>query len=66
VTRPGGLLVLFHPTGRVALAARRGRVLGPDEALNEGNLRGSTSAAGWRLTAYDDAPHRFFAIAERC
>ena len=21
--------------------------------------------AGWALTAYDDAPHRFFALAER-
>ena len=66
VTRPGGLLVLFHPSGRVALAARHGRVLAPDEPLSEGMLRGSTSAAGWRLTAYDDAPHRFFAVAERC
>jgi ubiquinone/menaquinone biosynthesis C-methylase UbiE len=65
VTRPGGLLVLFHPTGRAALAARHGSVLAADEPLAEGTLRRSTSAAGWRLTAYDDAPHRFFAVAER-
>jgi SAM-dependent methyltransferase len=65
VTRPGGLLVLFHPSGRAALAARHGRGLSPDEPLAEGMLRRSTSASGWRLTAYDDAPHRFFAVAER-
>jgi SAM-dependent methyltransferase len=65
VTRPGGLLVLFHPSGRAALAARHGRVLSPDELLSEGVLRRSTAATGWRLTAYDDAPQRFFAVAER-
>ncbi len=27
VTRPGGRLVLFHPSGRAALAARHGRTL---------------------------------------
>jgi ubiquinone/menaquinone biosynthesis C-methylase UbiE len=65
VTRPGGLLVLFHPSGRAALAARHGRVLAADEPLAEGALRRSTAASGWRLTAYDDAAHRFFAVAER-
>lgn len=66
VTRRGGLLMLFHPTGRAALAARRGRGLSPGEPLAEGVLRRSTAASGWRLTAYDDASHRFFALAERC
>ena len=65
ITRPGGLLVLFHPSGRAALAARHGRVLSPDELLEEGVLRRCTAAAGWQLTAYDDAPQRFFARAER-
>ena len=65
MTRPGGLLVLFHPSGRAALAARHGRVLSPDELLAEGVLRRCTAATGWQLTAYDDAPHRFFALAER-
>jgi 2-polyprenyl-3-methyl-5-hydroxy-6-metoxy-1,4-benzoquinol methylase len=65
VTRPGGLLVLFHPSGRAALAARHGHALSPDEPLAEGPLRRSTAAAGWAVTAYDDAPHRFFAVAER-
>jgi len=65
VTRPGGLLVLFHPSGRAALAARHGHSLSPDEPLAEGPLRGFTAASGWRLTAYDDGPHRFFAVARR-
>jgi SAM-dependent methyltransferase len=65
VTRPGGLLVLFHPSGRAALAARHGHALSPDEPLAEGPLRRSTAATGWEVTAYDDAPHRFFAVATR-
>jgi SAM-dependent methyltransferase len=65
VTRPGGLLVLFHPSGRAALAARHGRRLAPHEPLAEGPLRRLTAASGWRLTAYDDAEQRFFAVAER-
>jgi SAM-dependent methyltransferase len=65
VTRPGGLLVLFHPAGRAALAARHGRALSADEPLAAGPLRRSTQATGWRLTAYDDAASRFFAVAVR-
>jgi SAM-dependent methyltransferase len=65
VTRPGGLLLLFHPTGRATLAARHGRDLSPGDALAEDTLRRSAAAAGWRLTAYDDGADRFFARAER-
>jgi len=65
VTRPGGLLVLFHPSGRAALAARHGRTLTPDEPLADGPLRSSTAVTGWRLTTYDDAVDRFFALAVR-
>jgi len=65
VTRPGGLLVLFHPSGRAALAARHGRELSASEPLAERPLRKATAEAGWTLTAYDDAPHRFFALAQR-
>jgi SAM-dependent methyltransferase len=65
VTRPGGLLILFHPSGRAALAARHGRVLSPDEPLAAGPLRQSTQATGWQLTAYEDATDRFFAVAAR-
>ncbi|GAA1540497.1 hypothetical protein GCM10009827_069780 [Dactylosporangium maewongense] len=65
VTRPGGQLVLFHPSGRAALAARHGRALRPDEPLAEPVLRASAAAAGWLLTSYDDPPHRFHAVAVR-
>jgi ubiquinone/menaquinone biosynthesis C-methylase UbiE len=65
VTRPGGLLILFHPIGRAALAARHGRTISPDEILSPGPLRAATQAAGWELTTYDDATERFLAIAVR-
>jgi len=65
VTRPGGRLVLFHPTGRAALAARHGRTVGPDEPLSPGPLRAACARAGWSLARYDDAAHRFLALAGR-
>ena len=65
VTRPAGQLVLFHPTGRAALAARHGRTLRPDEPLAEDRLAGHLAAAGWSLDYYDDPPHRFLALATR-
>ncbi len=65
VTRPGGLLVLFHPSGRAALAARHGCTLSPDEPLAAMPLRRLTRATGWELTSYDDAADRFFALAVR-
>lgn len=65
VTRPGGRLVLFHPSGRAALATRHGRALRPDEPLAEAPLRLSTVDTGWRLDAYDDSPDRFYARATR-
>ncbi|WP_410813209.1 class I SAM-dependent methyltransferase [Micromonospora sp. 067-2] len=64
-TRPGGRLVLFHPSGRAALAARHGRTLDPDEPLAEAPLRRSTLHSGWQLTSYDDSEHRFLATATR-
>jgi ubiquinone/menaquinone biosynthesis C-methylase UbiE len=65
VTRPGGRLVLYHPSGRAALAARHGRTLSPVEPLSTAPLRRSTQATGWRLGTYDDAADRFFAVAVR-
>lgn len=65
VTRPGGQLIVFHPTGRAALAARHGRTLRPDEPLSERELPRHLAATGWRQTYYDDAPHRFLALASR-
>jgi SAM-dependent methyltransferase len=65
VTRPGGALVLFHPTGRATLAARRGHALRGDEPLSPTTLPGLLAATGWRLDRYDDADDRFYARAER-
>lgn len=65
VTRPGGKLVLFHPVSRAALAARKGRTLGPDDILAEGPLRARLDRTGWVLDRYDDADHRFYARALR-
>ncbi|GIF73643.1 hypothetical protein Asi02nite_31610 [Asanoa siamensis] len=65
VTRPGGRLVIFHPSGRRALAARHGRPVRPDEPLSRAPLTATTAAAGWHLDHYDDADHRFLALATR-
>jgi SAM-dependent methyltransferase len=65
VTAEPGVLILFHPSGRAALAARHGRELRPDDTLGCAVLTGLLAATGWRLRTYDDAEHRFFAVAER-
>nr|WP_018384622.1 methyltransferase domain-containing protein [Wenjunlia vitaminophila] len=65
VCAPGARLALFHPVGRAVLAARHGRVLGPDDLLAEPNLRPALTRAGWRLTRYEDEKHRFVALATR-
>jgi hypothetical protein len=65
VARAGAHLTLFHPTGRVALAARRGRTRGPDEPLDQDPLRAALTRTGWALDRYDDAEHRFYARATR-
>ncbi len=64
-TRPGGLLALFHPVGRAALATRHGRLLTPEDLRAEPNLRPLLARAGWRLTSYTDADDRYLAVAER-
>ena len=57
---------------RLAARGRTQRVVADGAAdpdvtihLSTGPLRRSTAASGWTLTAYDDAPHRFYALAER-
>ncbi|MFD8231523.1 class I SAM-dependent methyltransferase [Streptomyces sp. NPDC059696] len=65
VVRPGGVLALFHPTGRAALAARHGRALTPDDLRAEPNLRPLLAGSGWRLTSYVDEDSRFLALAVR-
>ncbi|MGW6142308.1 class I SAM-dependent methyltransferase [Streptomyces sp. NPDC055144] len=65
VVRPGGLLALFHPIGRAALAARQGRELTTDDLRAEPNLRSLLAGSGWRMTSYVDEDARFLALAER-
>ncbi|WP_309094669.1 class I SAM-dependent methyltransferase [Streptomyces sp.] len=65
VVRPGGVLALFHPIGRAALAARHGRPLTPDDLRAEPNLRPLLAGSGWRLTSYVDEDARFLALAVR-
>ncbi|AEM83031.1 methyltransferase domain-containing protein [Streptomyces violaceusniger] len=65
VTAPGGVLLLFHPSGRAERAARHGRPLDPDDPLAEENLRPALNAAGWAPTCYEDAPRHFLARAVR-
>ncbi|MGA5898920.1 class I SAM-dependent methyltransferase [Streptomyces venetus] len=65
VVRPGGVLALFHPIGRAALAARHGRALTPDDLRAEPNLRPLLARSGWRMTSYVDEDTRFLALAVR-
>ncbi|MEU6663417.1 methyltransferase domain-containing protein [Streptomyces sp. NPDC046821] len=65
VVRPGGLLALFHPIGRAALAARQGRQLTPEDLRAEPNLRSLLTSSGWHMTSYTDEDNRFLALAER-
>ncbi|MXM64256.1 methyltransferase domain-containing protein [Streptomyces sp. HUCO-GS316] len=65
VVRPGGVLALFHPIGRAALAARQGRQITPDDLRAEPNLRPLLAGSGWRMTSYADEETRFLALAVR-
>ncbi|MCX4673061.1 methyltransferase domain-containing protein [Streptomyces sp. NBC_01381] len=65
VVRPGGLLALFHPIGRAALAARQGRQITPDDLRAEANLRPLLATSGWQMTSYVDEDARFLALAVR-
>lgn len=65
VSAPGGVLLLFHPSGRAERAARHGRALDPDDPLAEERLRPALHAAGWTLEQYEDAPRHFLARAVR-
>ncbi|ANS63510.1 methyltransferase [Streptomyces lincolnensis] len=65
VVRPGGVLALFHPIGRAALAARQGRRITPDDLRAEPHLRPLLAGSGWRMTSYVDEDDRFLALAVR-
>ncbi|UNO43262.1 class I SAM-dependent methyltransferase [Streptomyces sp. MST-110588] len=63
--RPGGRLALFHPIGRRALAARKGRQITPDDLRAERNLRPVLAESGWDLVSYVDEDARYLALAVR-
>ncbi|MGW9430175.1 class I SAM-dependent methyltransferase [Streptomyces decoyicus] len=65
VVRPGGRLALFHPIGRAALAARKGRPVTPDDLRAEPNLRPLLDGCGWDLIRYEDEDSRYLALAVR-
>ncbi|MFF3274270.1 class I SAM-dependent methyltransferase [Streptomyces chrestomyceticus] len=65
VVRPGGRLALFHPVGRAALAARKGRPLTPGDVRAEPNLRPLLARTGWNLVRYVDEDARYLALAVR-
>ncbi|MEV7285610.1 class I SAM-dependent methyltransferase [Streptomyces sp. NPDC093252] len=65
VTAPGGVLLLFHPSGRAERAARHGRPLDPADPLDRANLHAALEAAGWRPAHYEDAPHHFLSRSVR-
>lgn len=65
VVRPGGVLALFHPIGRAALAARQGRRLTPDDLRARDNLAPLLAGSGWRMTSCADEDDRFLALAVR-
>ncbi|GGU49995.1 methyltransferase [Streptomyces albospinus] len=65
VVRPGGRLALFHPIGRAALAARKGRPLTPGDLRAEPNLRPLLAGSGWDLVRYVDEDSRYLALAVR-
>lgn len=65
VVRPGGLLALFHPIGRAALAARQGRQITPDDLRAEPRIGPLLATSGWRMTSYVDEDGRFLVLAVR-
>jgi SAM-dependent methyltransferase len=65
VVRPGGVLALFHPIGRAALAARQGRQITSEDLRAEANLRPLLTGSGWNMTSYVDEDARFLALAVR-
>jgi SAM-dependent methyltransferase len=65
VTRAGGVLAVFHPIGRAALAARHGGTPSEDDALASGRLSRMLAASGWSLQTVDDGLDRYLAVSVR-
>jgi SAM-dependent methyltransferase len=65
VARPGARLALFHPIGRVALAARHGATPDPDDIRGEARIVEAFARTGWRAELVDDSAERYLALAVR-
>jgi ubiquinone/menaquinone biosynthesis C-methylase UbiE len=65
VTARGGELAIFHPIGRVALAARHGGTPSDDDTLAPARLRYFLDASGWAVEHIDDGVQRYLALASR-
>jgi SAM-dependent methyltransferase len=65
VSRPGARLAIFHPIGRVALAARHGGVPSDDDPLSPTRLPVLLRTAGWEPVSIDDVESRYLALAVR-
>lgn len=65
VVCPGGVLAVFHPLSRAALAARHNHVPSDDDVLAGARLTRLCAAAGWQVTAIDDSAERYLALAVR-
>jgi SAM-dependent methyltransferase len=65
VCRSGARLALFHPIGRVALAARHGSVPDRDDVRGSERINAALDATGWRADLVDDAVERYLVVAIR-
>ncbi len=63
--RPAARLAVFHPIGRVALAARHGGTISDDDFLAARNIERVLRDHGWELVSIDDGDDRYLAIAVR-
>jgi SAM-dependent methyltransferase len=63
IARPHARLALFHPIGRVALAARHGGTPDPSDVRDPRQLGAARAAAGWQLEQLDDSETRYLATA---
>jgi SAM-dependent methyltransferase len=64
VGRPGARLALFHPIGRVALAARHGSFPDADDIRGEAQIRVALTSTGWAPELIDDADERYLVVAQ--